>query len=361
MNRTFSIFFLLLNLHLSCAHKKEAIFPSRGLITESVYSSVTVQPDSLYQAYATVQGILDANLVEEGDLVSKNEAILKITNTAPRLNAENAALTYQLAKENYQGNAQLLKTLKNEIEAATLKVNNDSINYYRQKSLWNQNIGSKIEYDTKYLTYQLSSNTLKQLKTKYQQTKNELSTQVKQSKNLYKNATVLLKDHTIVSKIDGKIYAIYKNPGELVNTMEPLAAIGNATVFVLEMLVDEVDIVKIKKDQNVLVTLDAYNQKVFEASVHKIYPKKDQRNQTFTVEAYFKNPPEILYPGLAGEANIIIASKDNSLFIPKEYLIENQRVSTDSGEIKIVKGIENMEYVEIVSGLEETTQIYKPD
>ena len=40
--------------------------------------------------------------------------------------------------------------------------------------------------------------------------------------------------------------------------MEPLASIGSATDFVIEMLVDEVDIVKISKDQKVIITLDAY-------------------------------------------------------------------------------------------------------
>ena len=39
--------------------------------------------------------------------------------------------------------------------------------------------------------------------------------------------------------------------------------------------------------------------------------------------------PNVLYPGLSGEANIIIAKKENVLTIPKEYLIDGNKVKTD--------------------------------
>ena len=55
----------------SCGSNNDKIQPSVTSISESVYSSVTVQPDSLYQVFAAVSGILDKNLVEEGDSVQK--------------------------------------------------------------------------------------------------------------------------------------------------------------------------------------------------------------------------------------------------------------------------------------------------
>ena len=54
----------------SCANKQDKVLPTQRALTESVYSSVTIQPDSLYQVYAIVSGIIDVNLVEEGDLVA---------------------------------------------------------------------------------------------------------------------------------------------------------------------------------------------------------------------------------------------------------------------------------------------------
>ncbi|MBQ0787067.1 MAG: efflux RND transporter periplasmic adaptor subunit [Oceanihabitans sp.] len=361
-NRTQSYFILVILFSiLSCSKKEDKILPTEQDLTESVYTSVTIQPDSLYQAYAIVAGILDKNIVEEGDNVKKDEAIAQIINNTPILNTQNAKLSLDLAKENYNGSAAILSGIKEEMEAAILKYKNDSITFFRQQNLWKQNIGSKAEFDAKQLNYQLSQNNLAVLKNKYNQTKNQLNTSVKQAQNNYQTSLISTKDFTVKSAIHGKVYALYKESGELVNTMEPVAAIGSASTFIIEMLVDEVDIVKIIKNQDVLITLDAYTGKVLQGKVSKIYPKKDARNQTFKVEAVFVNPPEVLYPGLSGEANIVISKKENILTIPRSYLINNHQVKTEDGLTSITTGLENMEFVEVLSGITKNTYIYKPE
>ncbi|MDB4402815.1 efflux RND transporter periplasmic adaptor subunit [Algibacter sp.] len=351
------LFFIL----FSCFNNEDRILPTERNLTESVYSSVTIQPDSLYQAYAIVAGILDKNLVEEGDVILKDGMLIQIINSTPKLNAQNAKFTLNLAEENYNGNAAVLNSILEEITAAKLKYKNDSLNYFRQKNLWAQHIGSKVEYETRKLNYELASNGLNLLQNKYNSTKNELHTAVKQAKNKYQTAVINTKDFVVKSNINGKVYALYKEPGEIVTTLEPLASIGSATNFVINMLVDEVDIVCISKDQDVIIHLDAYDGQVFKGKVSKIYPKKDERNQTFKIEAVFENPPHILYPGLSGEANIIIAKKENVLTIPKEYFIEGDKVKTDDGIISIKTGLQNMEYIEVLSGITKDTQIYKPE
>lgn len=355
-----NIFTIILVL-FSCSKSKDKILPTERSLTESVYSSVTIQPDSLYQAYAIVSGILDKNLVQEDEVVLKDQPLIQIINNTPKLNSQNAKFTLELAKENYNGSAAVLSSIKDEIASAKLKFKNDSINYFRQKNLWQQKIGSKLDYDTKKLNYELAINNLKTVQNKYFTTKNELQTAVKQAQNNYKTALITTKDFMVKSKINGKVYALYKEPGEIVNTMEALASIGSATNFVIEMLVDEVDIIRISKNQNVIIHLDAYNGQVFTGKVSKIYPKKDERNQTFKVEAVFENPPNILYPGLSGEANIVIAKKDTVLTIPKNYLIDNDKVQTDDGLTTIKTGLQNMEYIEVVSGITKDTHIYKPE
>jgi multidrug efflux pump subunit AcrA (membrane-fusion protein) len=358
--RSIQLLFVLLII-ISCSKKQDKILPIEQNLTESVYASVTIQPESLYQAHAIVSGILDENFVKEGDMVSKNQALIQIINNSPKLNTENAKFALELAKENYNGGAAILNSIKDEIKAATLTFKNDSINYFRQKNLWEQNIGSKAQYDTQKLNYELSSNNLKLLQNKYERTKNELSTAVKQAENNYQNSLITTKDFTVNSNMNGKVYALYKEPGELVTTMEPLASIGSATSFIIEMLIDEVDIVKISENQEVLLVLDAYNESVFKAKVSKIYPKKDERNQTFLVEAVFDDSPEVLYPGLSGEANIIIKKKDSALTIPKAYVIYGDKVKTDDGLTTISTGLQNMEYIEVLSGINKDTYIYKPD
>ena len=346
-----SYILILIFMMLSCSKKQDKILPEQKNLVESVYSSVTIQPDSLYEVYAVVSGILDKNLGTEGDLISMDEPLIKIINNAPILNTEKAKFALQLAEDNYSGSATILEGIQDEIETASLKYKNDSINFLRQQNLWNQKIGSKSDYDTKKLNYQMASNNLSLLKNKYNSTKNELKTAFNQAQNNYKTSLINTKDFTITSKINGKIYALYKEPGELVTMQEPLASIGSANNFIIELLVDEVDIVRISKNQEVIITLDAYNGAIFSGKISKIYPKKDARNQTFKV---------VLYPGLSGEANIIIDKKENVLTIPKEYLIENNKVKTDEGLITILTGLQNMEDIEVLSGITKNTYIYKP-
>lgn len=359
--KKFLFLYILFFALCSCRDNTEKTYPSKMPLTESVYASATVQPDSLYQAYSIVMGILDKTWVEEGDIVNKGDPILQITNTSPQLNVENAKLALQLAKENYNGRAAMLTSIQDEIQAAKLKLTNDSINYFRQKNLWDQNIGSEVEYDNRKLAYELSQNNLNLLKRKYKQTKNELETQLKQAENNYKTSLTTSKDFTITSKINGTVYAIYKNPGEIVNTQEPVAAVGKTNEFIIELLVDEVDIVKLKKGQQVFLTLDSYDSRVFEATLDKIYPRKDERSQTFKVEALFKDPPSTLYPGLSGEGNIVISQKEETLTIPKDYLIGTSKVITDNGEIEVSVGLQNLDRVEILEGLDENTAIYRPE
>jgi multidrug resistance efflux pump len=346
---------------LSCGGRQETIFPTRIHLTESVYASATVQPDSLYQAYAPVAGILDRNLLDEGDLVRRGTPMIQIVNSTPKLNTDNARLALQLAEANYNGSSKVLSSLEDEIQSATLSLKNDSMNYLRQKRLWDQNIGSKVEFENRKLAYEISGNNLRQLKNKYVQTKNELSTQVQQALNNYNTSKLTTEDFTVSSKINGKLYALYKNPGEIVNTMEPLASVGSATDFIIELLIDEVDIVRLNLGQKVLITLDAYGNKVFDAKLNKIYPKKDERSQTFMAEANFIDPPKALYPGLAGEANIIISAKDSVLTIPKEYLLEGNKVRTPDGIVQVVPGLQNLDRVEILNGINENTEILKPE
>ena len=356
-----SVYLIIISLFfISCSNQQYKLLPESRDLAESVYTSVIIQPDSLYQVYAIVAGILDNNLVEEGALVSKNDPLLQIINNTPLLNTQNAKYSLDLARENYNGKAAILGGIKDEITAAILTYKNDSINFFRQKNLWEQNIGSKVDFDTKKLNYQLSENNLQLLQSKYYRTENELQTAVKQAQNNYKTSLIATKDFTVRSKINGKVYALYKNAGEIITTIDPLAAVGSASDFIIEMLVDEVDIVKIVKGQKVIITLDAYTNDVFTGKVSKILPKKDERNQTFTVEALFDNAPITLYPGLSGEANIIIATKKNVLTIPLAYLIDDNSVKTDDGIVEIETGLQNMEFVEVLSGITKETYIQKP-
>ncbi|MFT5752777.1 MAG: HlyD family secretion protein [Dokdonia sp.] len=351
---------ILFTLFVSCDNSSKKTYPEYRPLHIAIYASATVQPDSMYEVYSNAQGILQQNLVTEGDIVTLGTPIAQLIDSKSQLEAENAKLLYKFSQKQYGGNTTLLNTIEQEISVAELKVQDDSIHYSRQERLWNKNIGSKAQFEAKKLLYITSQKNLQTLKIRLDRTKDELENHLNTAQNKYKTAISNTEDYTIKSSIHGKIYALYKNPGESISAQTPIALLGSSDRFTIEMLVDEVDIVSVKIDQEIVLTLDAYPNTLFGAIVHKIYPAKNVRNQTFLVEGRFTQQPSTLYPGLAGEANIIIQQKDSTLVIPKKYLIHNNQVHTKNGTVSIVKGLENMEYVEIVSGLQSTTEIILP-
>lgn len=345
----------------ACEEKFEETKPSFVKMTESVYASVTILPVDLYQVYSVVPGILEKVDIKEGDQVKIGQTIAKISSSNQKIQIEKAALNVNYARENYEGKATALKSITDEINLLKDQIQLDSTNFFRQKSLWKKGIGSKNQLETKQLKYESNQSKLKILFKKYDQTKFELENYFKNTQNDLKRVKSNLQDFYIKSKVDGTVYTLLKNEGELISQQQPLAQIGKSNSFVIEMMIDEVDVAKIELDQKALISLDAYEGQVFEAKVNKIYPLKDNRTQTFKVEAAFEQAPPKLFAGLSGEANIVLSEKENVLTIPVNYVLENGNVNTKDGEISIKTGMKNMEWIEVVAGIDTATVLLKPE
>jgi HlyD family secretion protein len=125
--------------------------------------------------------------------------------------------------------------------------------------------------------------------------------------------------------------------------------------------VDELDVQKVKAGQEALVKIDAYPNKVFKTVVSKVYPMVDRKQQAVRVDAELKEALPGSFSGLALEANIIIRKKDAAIVIPKSSLLpgDSVRIKTDDGEmlIKVKKGIETLDEVEIIDGLDTSKLI----
>ncbi|MBT8221262.1 MAG: efflux RND transporter periplasmic adaptor subunit [Bacteroidia bacterium] len=345
---------------ISCTEDIEHIKPTVTSMTESVYASVNVMPQDVYFAYAAAPGILEKVYIEEGDTIFENQRLALIQSDDSKINIDNAALGLEIAKEKFTGESNILKSINQEIEALIKQLELDSTNYFRQNQLWNQNIGSKSDLDNKKLKYELTQNNLTLKRKQYDQTRLDLENSYKKSQNDLKRARSNLIDFEIRSKINGRIYKLYKEEGELISLQEPFAQIGMSGEFILDIIIDEVDITRVKTGQLALVALDAYEDQVFEAEITKIYPLKDNRTQTFQVEGKFISSPSVLYAGLSGEVNIVLSTKEDVLTIPLNYLIEGKRVKTKDSEIEVEVGMKDLNRVEIISGIDSSTILLKP-
>ncbi len=354
-----SILFLSLLLVLSsCGHKQETMHPTIENITSSVYASGTVKSLNQYEAFSKVNGIIASILVKEGDPIKKGQAILKLANQAQTLGFENAKLLANYSSS--ESNQEKLHQAQNELEVAKLKMENDGSILERQKKLWSNEIGTKNDLDQREITYKNSTALFNASKLKLNDLKKQIDFQSKQTSKSAAISSTSMNDYVITSEVNGRVYSINKELGELVTTQTPIAVVGDANKFFVELQVDEYDISKLKKGQKAMISMDSYKGQAFEAVIENIYPLMNKNSKSFKVDAVFTTQPNNLFPNLSAQANIIIEVKEKAITIPRSYLIDNEFVYLANKEKRKVKvGLMDYEKVEILSGIATTDELVK--
>lgn len=351
---------LLAVLFSACQQNKDVIKPITSGITESVYASGIIKSKDQYQAFSTASGIIKEVYVEEGDTVQTGSPIMLITSESQRLSKANAELAAVLS--DFKSNQGKLNEAKLQEELALNKMKNDSLLYFRQVALWQQQIGSKIELEQRQLSYENSKTAWYSAKVRREDLSRQLAIAEKQASNNIGIAASLGGDYVLKSEMPGKVYFLFKSKGEMVSPQTPVAVIGSANEFIIELQVDENDIARIEPGQKVLITMDAYKGKVFEALVSRVLPMMDERTKSFTVEAVFLKTPDKLHPNTSLEANIIVREKKNTLLLPRNYVKNDSLVNRKEGGMTSVKtGMKDYQYIEILSGLSADDEILKPE
>ncbi|MFZ9418505.1 MAG: efflux RND transporter periplasmic adaptor subunit [Sediminibacterium sp.] len=345
---------------IGCGKKQEKQYPLREDITQSVYASGTIKSKSQYEVYSKVSGIIESILVKEGDVVAKGQTIIQLANTAQSLNYENAKQNALF--NSTQSNKEKIEQAKTELELAKSKMDNEASLLTRQEKLWEQEIGTKNELDQRALSFKNASTLYKAAKLKLDDIEKQINFQNSQTNRTAAISAVNMNDFIIKSQVNGKVYTINKQVGELANTQSPIAIIGDANDFYVELQIDEFDINSMSKGLKVLVSMDSHKGEVYEAVIEKIYPIMNERTRTFKADAIFVKRPDNIYPNLSAEANIIIQVKNKALTIPRAYLVEDKYVLLANKEKrKITIGLKDYDKVEVIYGITEKDELVKPE
>lgn len=344
-----------------CKHHDDTIIPTKGAITESVYANGLVKAEGQYQVYPTVNGTVLSLLAKEGDTVKAGQALMQIDDRTSNLSTRSADAQLRLLEQNVREDGPVLTRLRAAVDQARDRLSLDSTNFKRQGALWAQGIGSKNELDQRQLAFTTSKAAYSMAAKALTESREQLRTQLEVARNTAAISAVGDADRAPSSLIDGIVYDLMIEPGELATPQRPVAVIGSAFDLYLEMEVDEFDIRQIKPGQHVFVTLDSYGDQAFEAEVTRIIPLMNERSRTFKVEARFTKRPPQLYPNLTVEASILIRTKQDALLVPASYIVDGTYVLTDTDEKTLVKlGARDMENVEVLDGITATTPLYKP-
>lgn len=344
---------------LACKKAKPEISPQYEGITQSVYASAQVQSREQYEVFTTIPGVIDKLNITEDDSVTAGQVLFTIRNNTAPLSKDISRLSANFnAADN---NKDKLTQLRNAIDLARVKKDNDSTLLARQQVLWNQGIGAKIDLENRQLAAKNSATVYKNALLDYNVALKNIDYASKQSAGNLAISETTENDLAVKSLVKGVVLKVLKKPGEVATQQTPVAVIGGINDFYLELQVDEYDITQVKLGQTVIVGMDSYKNQTFEAVVTKIYPIMDAKSRAFTVEANFTKAPPTLYANLTAEANIVIAKKDKALLIPRNYLLNGDSVLLADGTKKAVKvGLKDYQKAEILSGLSTTDKLTLP-
>lgn len=357
--KTIHLTYLLFLASFACGRKTITTSPQREDITASVYASGIVKSKNQYQVFAAVSGIVRQRYVNEGDSIKKGQPLFAILNESSSLIRENAQLAAELA--DFNANAGRLEELSMQVDLARQKMVNDSMLWARQNQLWSQQIGSKIELERAQLAYDNAKTMYQSARIRLRDERRRLSLTSQQAIKNVQLSQVTESDFIIRSNQDGRVYTITKEPGEIVTPQIPLAVIGDASQFVIELQVDEYDIVSVKPGQSIAIIMDSYRGESFSGQITRIHPIMNERTKTFTVEAVFTKAPPSLFPNLTLEANIILEVKKDVLTLPRSFILDDQFVLRENGDtIPIRIGIKDYQKAEILEGISEADKLVQP-
>ena len=343
-----------------CKSKQDEVHPEMKLLTSAVYASGSLVPADEYKVVSSVDGYLVDALAKEGDTVHAGQLLFKVSSEVRQAQEHGASEVVQKTIPSVNDNAPMLRELEGRIDVARIQKTQDSLQYARYKNLYDQNAISASTNEKYYLQYQSSLKNYQNLRQQWQQQKLSGDLQLQQAKNQLSVAAAQSGVGNLKSFVNGVVYDIYKKEGDLIAPGQPIALVGAGKMFA-RLLVDEDDLDKVYTGQKVMITMDAFPDKIFTARIVKIYPLLSKVEQSFRVDAELDEAiPNAMY-GLNLEANIVVAEKKQVLALPKAAILKGDTVivKKDGKEekVKIKKGIEDDEYVQVLGGIDQTTTV----
>ena len=269
--------------------------------------------------YPEMPGILNEVYVKEGQKVKKDQILATI---------DDGGLSQQLLL--LKSNEQLAKTT-----------------FERQKRLWDQKIGSEIQYLQAKTSYDSQKNATKQLK-----------------KQLGK--------FTIRAPFSGIIDDVFKEKGTVVapGPGAEIFRIINLSNMFIETDVPESYISSIKKNKMVEVNFPILGRS-YDSSIRQVGNFINPSNRTFRIEVGIPNLDGEIKPNLTAKLRLNDYSNSNAILIPQSIISENAKgqqfiyVVKDNKEknqvyaerLVIETGKTNGDFIEVTKNLDANVEV----
>jgi multidrug efflux pump subunit AcrA (membrane-fusion protein) len=359
-----NLYILLLLLPVAaCKPKYEEVTPKMAPITEAVFASGTITPKDAYTLTSISDGFLQKAYVAENSPVADKQVLFRLDNRQQNTQVSIAQTNLEHAATNASESSPVLLQIKAQIDAARVKMLNDSTTLGRFQRLYETHSVSKQDVDNALTAYESSLSAYRGARDNYRATADRARQELANTREQLRNAQAGNQYYELLAVGNGKVYQVFKKEGDLVRRGDKVALIGNPDSLVVDLDVDEGSIAKVKLGQQVLVELNTEKNKTYEAYVSKIYPYFDEKAQSYKVEARFAKQMPYLIPGTQLQANIITNKKESALLIPHQFVLVNNKVLVEKGKkidtVAITTGITSYEWVEVTGGLTASDKVVR--
>lgn len=178
----------------------------------------------------------------------------------------------------------------------------------------------------------------------------------------------------LIAPFDGTIAEVNGELGEYVTpspvgipTPPAIDLIDTSCLYVTAPI-DEVDAPEIKAGMPARISLDAFGKDYFKGKVRRVAPyvlDVEKQARTVDVEVNFLSDKDNvnMLPGYTADVEVILDTRDKTLRIPTEALLENNRVyvydagSQSISEVQVSTGLSNWQYTEVKKGIDAGQQI----
>ena len=225
-----------------------------------------------------------------------------------------------------------------QLQQAELQMKNNETEFQRLKDLYEAGGLSKSDLDAMELSYKVSKTT-------------------------YQN----LLDNTILrSPINGVVSARNYDKGDLYSMGQPIYTVEQIAPVKLLVGISEAEYSKVKKGNEVEISVDAFPGKSFKGTINRIYPTINQLTHTFNVEVIVPNKDYVLRPGMFARVTVRFGA-NNNVVIPDTAVIKQ----TGSGERfvyvlnadgtvtyqNVKLGVRNGSEYEVLEGIEDGAKV----
>ncbi len=349
----------------SCEKKEDKAIAELKDITQAVYASGKIFPVDYYRLNVSIPGYIQQIHVKIGDTVQVGQALFTMKSEVSNFNVSTAKNNLELAELNASENSSAITAVKQDLALAKDKMQLDSLNLSRIQALSDGNATTKVNLDQARTQFQASQKNYRKAQAALNFTRQRLQTEVRNAGNLYKAQLSNSNDFTYYASVSGKIYDLSGKQGEYYTPQQIIMELGRVGDYEVELSVDEADIHYLSKNQEVVYQTEAYPNMFLKGQIKEVYPKISNTSKSIKVMATITLPEDmIMYAGATLEANIINQRKEKALVIPRYYLSNDsvlvKRKGSDKKEkIKVSTGVGDVEFVEILQGLQPGDEVYK--